>query len=149
MRSIKSQGIPAAALIVAVLLGGGPGTPAQASTEILVVAHTDVPVDTIDAKTVQRIYLGKKTTWEDQSQILPVMLTTGPVHEEFVEDLVGRSEHRFATYWRQMVFTGKGVPPRSFDTEEDLVGFVKMTPGAVGYVSPATDVTGVKTLIVD
>jgi hypothetical protein len=77
------------------------------------------------------------------------MLKSGPVHGEFVADLVGRSEHRFASYWRQMVFTGKGVPPKSFASEDDLVAFVKATPGAVGYVSPETDVTGVKILTVD
>jgi hypothetical protein len=48
-----------------------------------------------------------------------------------------------------MVFTGKGIPPKSFDTEAELVDFVKTTPGAVGYVSPRTDVTGVKILAVD
>jgi len=136
-------------LVGAVLLGVWPLGPAQASGEVLLVVNEEVAEENIDAKTVQRIYLGKKTTWSNQSSIVPVMLKAGPVHQEFVEDLVGRSEHRFATYWRQMVFTGKGVPPRSFATEEEIVGFIKGTPGAMGYVSPTTDVTGLKILNLD
>ena len=136
-------------LVVAVLLGVSFGGPAKANGEVLVVVNPDVAEDAIDTKTLQRIYLGKKTTWLNKETIVPVMLKSGPVSKEFVEELVGRSEHRFASYWRQMVFTGKGVPPRSFDTEEEIVFFVKETPGAVGYVSPSTDVTGVKTLTVD
>jgi ABC-type phosphate transport system substrate-binding protein len=133
----------------AVLLGSMSVLPAHVFGEVVVVVNTGVVDDTIDDKGIQRIYLGKKTSWPDHSSIVPVMLKAGPVHQEFVEEIVGRSEHRFASYWRQMVFTGKGVPPRSFDTEDEVVDFVKETPGAVGYVSPATDVTGVKTLTVD
>mgnify|MGYP001824419040 CR=1 FL=1 len=123
--------------------------PARAVGEVVVVANTEVTEDVIERKDLQRIYLGKKTTWPDKTSIVPVMLKTGPVHTEFVEDVVGRSEHRFATYWRQMVFTGKGVPPKSFASESEIVNYVKATPGAVGYVSPGTDAAGVKILIVD
>ena len=34
-----------------------------------------------------------------------------------------------------LVFTGKGAMPRSFDTEDALVAYVGATPGAIGYVS--------------
>lgn len=131
------------------LAGVSPLVPARAAGEVVVVANPDVGEDAIVGRDLQRIYLGKRTTWPDRTSIVPVMLKSGPVHGEFIEDLVGRSESRFASYWRQMVFTGKGVPPKSFATETELVDFVKATPGAVGYVSPQTDVTGVKILTVD
>jgi ABC-type phosphate transport system substrate-binding protein len=123
--------------------------PARVFGEVVMVVNSGVVEESIDDKDIERIYLGKKTSWPDHSSIVPVMLKAGPVHQEFVEEIVGRSEHRFASYWRQMVFTGKGVPPRSFDTEDEVVGFVKETPGAVGYVSPSTDVTGVTVLTQD
>ena len=126
-----------------------PLDPACAAGEVVVVANSGVVEDVIAQKDLQRIYLGKRTAWSDHSSIVPVMLKTGLVHEEFIEDLVGRSEHRFATYWRQMVFTGRGIPPKSFATEDEIISFVKVTPGAVGYVSPSTDATGVKILTVD
>ena len=117
-------------LLVTVLLVLGlplasPLEPARAAGEIVVVANPDVPEEIILGRDLQRIYLGKRTTWPDKSSIVPVMLKSGPVHGEFVEDLVGRSEHRFASYWRQMVFTGKGVPPKSFASEDELVDFVR------------------------
>ena len=126
-----------------------PLNPVRAAGEVVVVANPDLAEDVIARKDLQRIYLGKRTTWSDRTSIVPVMLKSGPLHEEFVEDLVGRSEHRFATYWRQMVFTGKGIPPKSFADEDEIISFVKATPGAVGYVSPSTDATGVKILTVD
>ena len=123
--------------------------PVVAAGEVVVVANESVAEDEVARKDLQRIYLGKRSTWGDKSTVVPVILKEGPVHEEFVEDVVGRSTHRFTSYWRQMIFTGKGVPPKSFDNAAEVVDFVKATPGAVGYVSPLTDVTGVKVLAVD
>ena len=135
----------ACAVLLAVLLFG----PDRAAGEVVVVAHAGVADEEIARKDLQRIYLGKRSTWNDDSTIVPAMLKAGPVHEEFVEDVVGRSAHRFANYWRQMVFTGKGTPPRSFGSEAEVVEFVKSTPGAVGYVSPGAETAGVKVLVVD
>ena len=33
------------------------------------------------------------------------------------------------------MFTGKGNPPKSFDTEEALIDYVAKTSGTIGYVS--------------
>ena len=78
-----------------------------------------------------------------------VMPKDGTVHDRFIEDYLDRSVQRFATYWRQMVFTGKGVPPRSFASEADLVSFVASTPGTVGFASASVDTSGVKVLPVE
>jgi hypothetical protein len=45
-----------------------------------------------------------------------------------------------------MVFTGKGIPPKSFASETDLVDFVASTPGSVGFVSSSANVSSVKKL---
>ena len=63
-----------------------------------------------------------------------------------IEDYIERSVQRFVTYWRQMVFTCKGVPPKSFGSEAELVDFVARTPGSVGFASPSANVSEVKVL---
>ena len=45
-----------------------------------------------------------------------------------------------------MVFTGKGSLPRLFESEEELVQFVRNTPGAIGFIQSATPHDGVKTI---
>jgi len=134
------------ALLLLLLLCCGP---AAGLAEVVVIANPDVPGGEIDAGQIERIYLGKLSRWSDGTDITPVMLKSGAVHEEFVNDYLERPVHRFVTYWRQMVFTGKGVPPRSFSSEEDLRDFVAVTPGSVGYVSPDTSRAGVKVLAVE
>ncbi len=119
------------------------------AAELVIIGNPDLPGPRLDAKDLERIYLGKQTRWENDEAIIPVMLKKGPVHDAFVEDFLGRSVHRFVTYWRQMVFTGKGIPPRGFANEQELVTFVAETPGALGYISAETAVAGVKVLLVN
>ena len=118
----------------------------RADTSILIIANPDVPAEEIDVDDLERIYLGKRTRWQDDSTVVPAMLKSGDLHEAFVKTYLDRTPSRFVTYWRQVVFTGKGVPPRSFGNEDDLRDFVAHTPGAVGYLHGAGDTTGVKVL---
>jgi len=134
---------------VVLLLAAPPLVRAQALAELVIVANPEVSADHLQQAELERIYLGKISRWHDGSTVVPAMLKAGPAHEEFVEDYVARPLHRFVTYWRQMVFTGKGVPPRSFDDEAALLDFVAATPGAVGYVRPGADTGAVKVLKVD
>jgi len=127
--------------------GFGLGT--AAAIDLVIIANPGVPETAIDSKDLQRIYLGKQTQWQDDTSIVPVMLKSGPLQEEFIGSFVDRSLQRFVTYWRQMVFTGKGIPPKSFSEELDLVDFVAGTPGAVGFASKASDVSRVKILQID
>ena len=60
------------ALLVLALPLASPLEPARAAGEVLVVANADVPEDAIEGRDLQRIYLGKRTTWPDKSSIVPV-----------------------------------------------------------------------------
>ena len=134
-----------ALFMVSICLAFGPGV-AAANDEVVIIANPDLADNSIGQRDLQRIYLGKQTLWKDDTSIVPVMLKSGPLHDEFIEGYIDRSVPRFVTYWRQMVFTGKGVPPKSFSSESDLVDFVARTPGSVGYVSSSANVSNVKKL---
>lgn len=122
---------------------------AAAADDLLVIVNPDNTISSIQTKDLQRIYLGKKTMWEDGSSIVTVMPKEGAVHDTFIEDYLDRSVQRFATYWRQMVFTGKGLPPKSFVQESDLVDFVARTPGSMGFASASSVTTEVRVISVD
>ena len=114
---------------------------------VRLIAHPDVPDTACSEDNAQRIFLGKKTSWEDGLRIVPVMLKDGETHEIFVEEILDRSVAKFEIYWKQAVFTGRGIPPRAFDSESALMAYVAGTPGAVGYVSDGLELRGVKELV--
>ncbi len=122
---------------------------AVAAAEPVVVVHPDVDRARMSDDTLQRIFLGKKTRWKGGVKIVPVMLKEGDLHEEFVESLLDRSLAKFVTYWKQAVFTGRGVPPRSFATLDEVRFFIASTPGAIGYLDGSESLEGVKVLTID
>ena len=136
-------------LVVASVYPGLGSGAAAASDDLVIIVNSGNNDNSIKQKDLQRIFLGKETRWEDNTSIVPVMLKTGSLHDQFIEGYLERSVQRFVTYWRQMVFTGKGVPPKSFAKEPDLVDFVARTPGSVGFASVGANVSGVKVLTVD
>ncbi len=118
----------------------------DAFAQVKVIVHMDVTTDAIENDALERIYLGKLSRWPDNSKIIPVMLKQGDTHETFVSDLLHSNTVRFMTFWRQAVFTGRGIPPKSFDSEKELMIYVSKTPGAIGYIDISTPLNGVKTL---
>lgn len=140
---------PGLTVAVLLLLVAPPLVRAQAVAELVIVAHAEVPASRLENAELEHMYLGKLSRWDGGLTVVPTMLKAGPAQEEFVEDYLDRPLHRFATYWRQMVFTGKGVPPLTFADEAELLDFVTTTPGAVGYVRPGTDTGAVKVLRID
>lgn len=116
---------------------------------LVVITHPDTADDSVKADFIQNVYLGKTSKWKSGVKADPATLKGGEIHDIFLKDLVGKSDSQFSTFWKKMVFTGKGKPPKEFDDEAAMVAFVKSTPGAIGYVSSSAPVEGVKVLKVE
>ena len=106
--------------------------------EILIICNPSVHTDRLSREGIKDIFTGKVLTWPDNTDIEPITLKTGPVHVEFVKNFTDKSEAQFLRYWRNMTFTGKGIAPKSMNTEQEVVKFVTETPGAIGYISSST-----------
>jgi len=116
----------------------------EVSAGVLIIVHPDNIDQSLESTELERIYLGKTTHWSDDSPIKAVMLKKGTTHEAFLNQYMDRTMHRFVSYWRQMIFTGKGIPPLSFPDEAKLAAYVAETPGSVGYISDGTLAPGVQ-----
>jgi hypothetical protein len=120
--------------------------PGLAWSEMIVIANKDVAESELGRMTLQAIFLGKKTQWEGGDTIVPVNLKGGPTDQEFLKVIVRRTPAQYRTFWKRAIFTGTGMPPKSFATEEEVVGFVRSSRGAVGYIDSSTPHEGVKVL---
>ncbi len=134
---------------LALLSGLSTGNCAQAG-EILIIVHIDVGVEELAQKTISEIYLGTRTKWDDELTIRVAMLKKGETHEQFTKKIVKTTPSKLKSFWKKVVFTGIGTPPKIFKKEDDLVEFVAETEGAIGYITKETSHEEVKTVsIVD
>jgi ABC-type phosphate transport system substrate-binding protein len=110
-----------------------------------IIVNPDNPVSSLDRRFLADVYLKKATRWSNDEAIRPVDLGPGSaVRRLFSDDVLKRSVSAVKSYWQQMVFSGRGVPPPELDSDGEVVKFVLKNRGAVGYVSGGTDVGNAK-----
>ena len=114
--------------------------------DLMVIANKNVTVSSVTRAELQNIFLGKTAKWPDGKKIKLVVLKEDSTHKKFLNDLLGMSTSAFDSYWKQVIFTGKGRPPKTSDSEEEMVQFVSATDNAVGYIDSGTAHADVKTI---
>ena len=128
-------------ILLALALLGAVAAPVGADTryapEMRIIVNPGNPVTWLDRRFVADVFLKKVTRWPQHDEVIrPVDLEGGSsVRRRFSDEVLKRSVSAVKTYWQQMVFSGRGVPPPEMDSEEQVVRFVLRNPGAIGYVS--------------
>lgn len=118
-----------------------------AFADILIISNKDVPDSALSRKEVQEIFLGKRVQWSDNSKIRFVTVKNPDIHKAFLKQYLKKSNSKWKAYWKRMVFTGRGTPPKQFKTTQELLDYVSKTDGAVGYIDSET--TAVNVNVVD
>ena len=120
---------------------------ANAEGTYAVIVNAANPVASLSSADVMNIFLGKKASWDDGKKIEFVTLKDGDANKDFLKDHVKKNPQQFKNYWKQMLFTGKGVIPPAYDTDAEVTGFVSQNPEVIGYVSAAgARASGVKAI---
>lgn len=114
--------------------------------EIVVVVHPSNDA-ALDAKIVQRIFLGKEKKFSNGKEILPLnQAPSSAARGSFDTDTLGRSSTQIAAYWSKLVFTGKGIPPKELDNDAAVLAIVADNPNAIGYMDSASVSGAVKVI---
>ena len=109
----------------------------SASAQVAVIAHKDVPVDSLSKTDLLDFYTGDVQSWPDDRAVVVFDLKArGPVRDTFYEYL-GKTSSRMRSIWLKRKLSGEGNPPESFETEAAVLERVGATPGAIGFVQKA------------
>jgi hypothetical protein len=129
--------------IAALLLALAAAAPAA---DLKVIANPSVGAPSVSADELKSVFLATKNSLSDGSHVEPVLSKDGPVHEAFLKAFLGKTNAALETYYRSLVFTGKGAMPKILASDAEVVAYVAKTKGAIGYVSGGASTTGVKIL---
>jgi len=119
-------------LLSSSLLVGANTLQAKESHDLIVVTNKDVSMSSIDDNEIRRLFLG-------QSRRLPngdraALAAYAPLRAFFNSRILGRSDTDVARIWSRLKFSGRQAPPRTFDSVDALVEYVKSTPNALAYL---------------
>jgi ABC-type phosphate transport system substrate-binding protein len=114
--------------------------------DVVVIANPSVAASSVSAEELKGVFLLTKSTLSDGSRAEPVLEKGGPAHEAFLSQYLAKTDSALQTYYRSLVFTGKGSMPKTLGSDAEVVAYVAKTKGAIGYVSAGASVAGVKSL---
>jgi TonB family protein len=122
--------------------------PALAQDGYRVVVNPMNPVSSLSKTQVSKLYL-EKTPWDDGAAAAPVdLLPSSPVRDGFSRDVLGLAIPAAVDRMREASKTSGTNPPPALATDREVLAYVRLKPGAIGYVSTAADVSGVKVIAV-
>lgn len=117
---------------------------APAVAEVAVIVHPSVGA-AVDADTIARLFLGKAKGLDDGTAMVPINLAAdSPTTAEFNKNVLGKSASQLKAYWSQLVFTGKGSPPKELATDAEVLALVAANPNLIGYIDAAAATSAVK-----
>jgi TonB family protein len=116
--------------------------------EVKLIANPSVAVDVITAGELKSVFL-RETNWlKDGTYVEPVLQKSGPTHDEFLKHYLRKSDPVLQTYYRSLVFTGKGTMPKILGSDSEVTAYVTKTRGAIGYVGSESDTGALRTLTI-
>ncbi len=105
-------------------------------TSFKVVVHSSNPITTLSKAQVSKLFMKKVTKWEDGKKVLPVDQTEiRDVREDFSMKIYGKRVSAIKSFWQQMIFSGRAVPPPEKTSDIEVMKFVATNINAIGYVS--------------
>lgn len=94
-------------------------------------------VDPADAtpENLANIFLGNKRHWSDGSLVKLAVLASSERQRDFLSVVTDRSPSQFWAYWRNRVFSGRGIMPKIFDSNEEMLRYLEEEKGAIGQIT--------------
>lgn len=114
-----------------------------------VIVNSAVGASDITTAALSKVFLKQTTKLPDGTAVTAVYQgKASPTREAFDKAVLGKTVAGVETFWQQQIFSGKDVPPAVKASDDEVISFVKSTPGGIGYVSAGAAVAGVKVLAV-
>ncbi|AEF99727.1 hypothetical protein [Methylomonas methanica] len=105
--------------------------------EMLVIGHVKNGIESLTAKQVQDIYLGRSRMLPNGKFALPIDQPS-PLRAEFYEKLTGRPVEQINAYWARIMFTGQASPPQQLPSDDAVIQTVRQNEGAIGYINKSS-----------
>ena len=118
-----------------------------AGAQVAVIVHPEVSTEELSRQQLLDIYAGETRLWNDD---VPIVVfdqkrKDGPRNRFYA--FLGRSPSRMKSVWLVNLLSGEGDPPRTVESDAEMVRQVAGTPGAIGYVAVAAVTDSVRVLM--
>lgn len=111
--------------------------PAMAGGYVIITNNANA--NSVDKDFVAKVYRGEAKVWPSGDSVVAYDLPEdNAARAVFDQDVAGKSVSQMKALWGQLVFSGKAVPPKKMDSDDDVKKAVASNKGGVGYISASS-----------
>jgi hypothetical protein len=133
-RRMVSRGWALLAFAVLAVSPRSGGAQARGFEGLAVLANAP-GIETLSRVEVVQLMRGERALWGGGIAVTVVLPSArSPLIERVARDVFGLSKTGLQRYWLSLVFQGRATPPAQFESAEEMVAFVRRTPGAIAVV---------------
>lgn len=118
----------------------------SASAQVAVIAHKDVPFDSVTKAQLTDFYSYELKMWKKNLPVVVVDLRLQSEIKDAFYKFLGMTASRMKSIWLKKMLMGEGVEPLAVKSEEEMLHKVASTPGALGFVDARSTTNEVKIL---
>jgi ABC-type phosphate transport system substrate-binding protein len=107
----------------------------KAAAEIVVVAGKHSSIESLSTREINDIFLGNATSLPKIGKVVPLDRSDDKLRAEFYQDYIGRDLPQIKAHWAKNIFTGRGYPPKTVNSLDELRALLQRNPNAIGYVT--------------
>jgi ABC-type phosphate transport system substrate-binding protein len=106
-----------------------------ATADVVAVVSSKSTVTTLSKSDVMDIFLGRASRFPNGAEAVPIDQAVGsPVRDEFYLKVLGKSPAQIKAFWSNIIFTGRGRPPRAVADSAEVKKRIIEDPAAIGYI---------------
>lgn len=119
--------------------------PTLCAAEVAVIVHPSSGIESLTEDDIARLFLGKSKSFPGGAQAVPINQNEGSAaREKFNEAVCKKNASQYKAYWSQLVFTGKGTPPKDGGDDAGVKALISANPNMIGYVDASAVDASVK-----
>jgi hypothetical protein len=120
----------------------------MAWAEDLLVIANKTRARTLDVKTVQELFSGKRRTAGADWRVILIDQDSGKdVYGLFYKRLLDKEPSAVRAQWAELVFSGKARAPEAVPDDDAVIGRVLSNRDAMGYVRATADISKVSVIL--
>lgn len=109
-----------------------------AQAQFVLVVGAKSPIAALTAEQASQLFLGKVSTFPSGETATPLDQPDGAgIRNDFYEKLANKTPKQVSAIRANMVFSGKGKPPKELASSKDVKKAVSENIAAIGYIERA------------
>lgn len=103
--------------------------------QIVVIVSSMNAIDQLSREQLEDIFLGQTQSFPNGTTVVPVDQAEGSnARRQFYEAVLGRTAAQIRSHWAKLTFTGRGRPPRSVSSTDEILALLSQDARILSYI---------------